>query len=94
MPNSSGVSPYDAGANEAPYTDTGTGAYDGPPAEVTIKALEHEEGPTGAVPGPPKSVTTRSFPAKDDDETETETKAVKASDVEDKSVKSSSKKRA
>ena len=94
MPNSSGVSPYDAGANPVPYTDTGTGAYDGPPTEVTIESLEHEEGPTGAVPGPPKSVTTRSFPAKDDDEAEPKAKAVKPADVEDKAVRSSSRKKA
>ena len=54
--NRSGLSPWGD-----PYTDTGTGAFDGPPAEVTHTADASNE-PTGAVDGPPASVTTESPP--------------------------------
>ncbi len=45
----------------SPYTDTGTGAYAGPPSEVTY-SQEHDTEPTGAVEGPPKEVTVESPP--------------------------------
>jgi hypothetical protein len=58
MSKDSGVNPYSTGEV---YTDTGTGAYEGPPAEVTYGA-EHDPEPTGAHPGPPVSVTVESPP--------------------------------
>lgn len=45
----------------SPYIDTGTGAYEGPPAEVTYGA-EHDPEPTGLVDGPQKEVTVESPP--------------------------------
>jgi len=45
----------------SPYTDSGTGAYPGPPAEVTY-GTEHDPEPTGLVDGPPVSVTVQSAP--------------------------------
>jgi len=55
--NESGLNPYGV----SPYTDTGTGAYEGPPAEVTY-GTEHDPNPTGAHPGPPLEVTVESPP--------------------------------
>lgn len=45
----------------SPYIDTGTGAYAGPPPEVTY-GVEHDPEPTGAHPGPAESVTVESPP--------------------------------
>lgn len=41
---------------EGPHTDEGTGAYPGPPAEVTVESSA-DNSPTGAVEGPPAEVT-------------------------------------
>lgn len=46
------------------YTDTGTGAYGGPPAEVTYESPADNES-TGAVEGPPAEITYES-PAGDE----------------------------
>lgn len=62
MSNESGLSPYAAGS----FTDTGTGAVDGPPASVTVESPpEHLSEPTGAFPNPPPSVTTYAWPGVD-----------------------------
>lgn len=45
----------------SPYVDTGTGAYEPPPAEV-IYGTELDTEPTGAVDGPPAEVTTEAQP--------------------------------
>ena len=58
MSEDKGLNPYGAGS---PYTDSGTGAYEGPPSEVTYGA-EHDPNPTGLVDGPPESVTIESPP--------------------------------
>lgn len=47
-----------------PYTDTGTGAYEPPPAETTVESPADVE-PTGEVEAPPAEVTTTS-PAGDE----------------------------
>lgn len=100
MANESALSPYTAGQV---YTDTGTGAVPGPPAEVTYGA-EHDPKPTGAHPGPPEVVTVESPPEHLSKPTgafpgppaeveyvqhpaRPKAKAVKGSDVEDKAVK-------
>lgn len=87
----------------SPYMDSGTGLYEGPPAEVTYGA-ENDPEPTGAVEGPPVSVTVESPPdhlagptgASPNPPAVVEmvqhpgrrgSKAVKAADVEDKAVK-------
>jgi hypothetical protein len=49
---------------EGPYTDEGTGAYEGPPAEVTYESNVSAD-PTSAVEGPPAEVTVES-PAGDE----------------------------
>jgi len=91
------MNPYAAGEV---YTDTGTGAYAGPPESVTYGA-EHDPNPTGAVDGPPVSVTVESPPehlskptgAVEGPPSEVTTvqhpgkKAVKAAQVEDKALK-------
>lgn len=41
------------------YSDEGTGAYEGPPAEVTYESAVSPD-PTGAVEGPPAEVTVTS----------------------------------
>jgi len=56
--NESGLNP---GAVGGAYTDTGTGAYPGPPTEV-VYGTEHDPNPTGLVEGPPASVTVESPP--------------------------------
>lgn len=43
-------------AIDGPYTDTGTGAYPNPPAEVTYESAVSAD-PTGLVEGPPAEVT-------------------------------------
>lgn len=43
------------------YTDTGTGAYDNPPEEVTFESPADNE-PTGAVDGPAEETTWESPP--------------------------------
>lgn len=61
MGANSGLNPYDTGEN--PNVDTGTGAFPGPPIEVTVESPpDHLSGPTGAHPGPPDSVTTYEWP--------------------------------
>lgn len=45
---------------DGPYTDEGTGAYPGPPAEVTVESPA-DNSPTGAVEGPPAEVTVESL---------------------------------
>lgn len=45
---------------EGPYTDEGTGAYPGPPAEVTVESSA-DNSSTGAVEGPPAEVTVESL---------------------------------
>lgn len=46
---------------EGPYTDTGTGAVEGPPPEVTV-TMDHDNlESTGAVDGPPAEVTMTSL---------------------------------
>lgn len=49
---------------EGPYTDEGTGAYEGPPPEVTYESNVSAD-PTGAADPPPAEVTVES-PAGDD----------------------------
>lgn len=103
-------------AVDGPYTDTGTGAYpnppaevtygsaisadptglvEGPPAEVTVEAKEHEGGPTGAAPNPPAEQTTYAWPATPPEESPEapDTKAVTADEpgVENKAVSSMTK---
>lgn len=46
-------------AVDGPYTDTGTGAYPNPPAEVTYESAVSAD-PTGLVEGPPAEVTVES----------------------------------
>jgi hypothetical protein len=46
-------------AVDGPYTDTGTGAYPNPPAEVTYGSAVSAD-PTGLVEGPPAEVTVES----------------------------------
>jgi len=68
-----------------------TGLVEGPPAEVTTESPpEHLSDPTGAHPNPPSSVTYSQHPAP---EPQTKAKAVKASEVEDKAVKPSTKRK-
>lgn len=45
---------------DGPYTDEGTGAYPGPPAEVTVESPA-DNSSTGAVEGPPAEVTVESL---------------------------------
>lgn len=45
---------------EGPHTDEGTGAYPGPPAEVTYESSA-DNSSTGAVEGPPAEVTVESL---------------------------------
>lgn len=45
---------------EGPHTDEGTGAYPGPPAEVTVESSA-DNSSTGAVEGPPAEVTIESL---------------------------------
>jgi hypothetical protein len=45
--------------NPNPVTDTGTGSYDNPPAEVTVESPADNTS-TGAVEGPPAEVTVES----------------------------------
>lgn len=47
-------------AVEGPYQDTGTGAYPGPPAEVTREEDHDNQESTGAVDAPPAEVTVTS----------------------------------
>lgn len=46
-------------AVDGPYTDTGTGAYPNPPAEVTYESAVSAD-PTGLVEGPPAETTVES----------------------------------